>query len=105
MNQKNVYHGLNISKVMKLSSLDFEQVYACLDQDLNLTRWNLISKLVNVVVSYFCVGTELWFLQNNGPDIMKDSIEASLWHGRALEIAVMFLPGDCLLVKHILQSF
>ena len=33
------------------------------------------------------------------------SNDAELWHGKALELAVKFLPGDAPLVKHILSSY
>ena len=31
--------------------------------------------------------------------------DAEFWHGKALELAVKFLPGDAPLVKHIVSSY
>ena len=32
-------------------------------------------------------------------------MDAEYWHGKALELSVKFLPGDCPLVKHIHSSY
>lgn len=32
-------------------------------------------------------------------------MDAEFWHGKALELAVCFLPGDAPLVKHIVASY
>lgn len=105
MNQKNVYTTLNISRIMKLEPLELDWVYATPDQDLNLTRKNILNKLVMVIASYFCIGTELWFLKELKAEGYDKSVESPLWHGRALEMAVMFLPSDCPLVNHIQSSY
>jgi hypothetical protein len=58
-----------------------------------------------VIVSYFCIGTELRFLAtHNDPDrfSMKDS---EIWHAKAIHIASQFLPNDCPLIVHITQSY
>lgn len=35
----------------------------------------------------------------------KDSKDAEFWHGKAVELAVNFLPSNAPLVKHIVSSY
>ena len=51
------------------------------------------------------MGTELRFLKQLKVQGFKDSVEAQLWHGRALEMAIALFPSDSPLVKHIIQSY
>lgn len=51
------------------------------------------------------MGTELRFLKQKKQDGFEDSMDAEYWHGKALEISVKFLPGDCPLVRHIVASY
>ena len=51
------------------------------------------------------MGTELRFLRQLQADGFKDSVEAQYWHGKALEMAFAFLPGDSPYVKHLIHSY
>ena len=51
------------------------------------------------------MGTELRFLKHLKLDGFEHTQDAEYWHGKALEISVKFLPGDCPLVKHIVASY
>ena len=51
------------------------------------------------------MGTELRFLKQIGIEGFEHTIDAEYWHGKALEIAVKFLPGDSPLTKHIVSSY
>ena len=51
------------------------------------------------------MGTELRFLRQLNVEGFKDSVEAQYWHGRALEIAFSFLPGNSPYVKHLIHSY
>ena len=86
---------------MRLEALDIDDLYSDPDQDLNLTRRKLLSIISLLIVSYFCMGTEIRFLKEQQIEGYMKSKEDSLWHGRALEMAVSFLPSDCSLTKHI----
>ena len=61
----------------------------------------LLCKTLNVIVSYFCIGTELRFLALLNPQryTLKDS---EVWHAKAIHIASTFLPSDCPLLQHII---
>jgi hypothetical protein len=51
------------------------------------------------------MGTELRFLKQKKLEGFESNNDAEYWHGKALEISVKFLPGDCPLVKHIVASY
>jgi hypothetical protein len=50
------------------------------------------------------VGTELRFICQN-----KDSAftkkDSEMWHAKAMHVACLFLPEDCPLVTHIINSY
>jgi hypothetical protein len=105
MNQ-NLYHDyLNITNIMKLKRLDFRDVYSIRSSDLTITRENLIERIMILITSYFCMGTELRFLKQKNLEGFEDTMDSEYWHGKALEISVKFLPGDCPLVRHIVASY
>ncbi len=81
LNQKNVYKSLNITKWMKLEKLDFESVYSTIDQDLSITRRSILHKMILIVTSYFCVGTEIRFLKQLKEPGFEKTNEDMLWHG------------------------
>lgn len=103
---QNLYHEyLNITNIMKLKRLDFRDMYGIRSVDLILTRESILERIMLLITSYFCMGTELRFLKQMGVDGFLDSIDAEYWHGKALEISVKFLPGDAPLTKHIVSSY
>lgn len=76
-----------------------------------LSRESFLEKLQLLVVSYFCVSTELRFIIQSRSGFMKaDSkkekeLEQEYWHVKALDIACAFLPSECPLFNHILLSY
>lgn len=71
----------------------------------------MLEKIILYVVSYFCVGTEIRF---NVQRSEKDKIDsefyfklwsAEKWHGKSVESACLFLPEECPLVDHIINSY
>lgn len=69
-----------------------------------ISKDQLLYKALYVIVSYFCIGTELRFLATLSPQkfSLKDS---EIWHAKAIHIASYFLPNDCPLIQHIAQSY
>lgn len=105
MNQ-NLYHDyMNITNIMKLKRLDFRDIYGCRSTDLILTRENLVERIILLISSYFWIGTELRFLKQLNAEGFKDNKDAEYWHGKAVELAVNFLPSNAPLVKHIVSSY
>ena len=69
-----------------------------------ISKDQLLYKSLYVIVSYFCIGTELRFLATLNPQRynLKDS---EIWHAKAIHIASYFMPNDCPLIQHITQSY
>jgi hypothetical protein len=76
-----------------------------------LSRESFLEKLQLLVVSYFCVSTELRFIIQSRSGFMKSDVkkekelEQEYWHVKALDIACAFLPSECPLFNHILLSY
>ncbi|CAI2375933.1 unnamed protein product [Moneuplotes crassus] len=105
INQKKLNSYLNISNIMRLNKLDFNDLYYTRDLDMTLTRKPILEKIMLIITSYFCMGTELRFLKQLQVDGFKDSVEAQFWHGNALEMAFVFLPSESPYVKHLVHSY
>jgi len=56
--------NLNIGNVMHLQPLAHEEMNLHLDNSHELTRDAMLAKIILLTVSYFCIGTELRFLNN-----------------------------------------
>jgi hypothetical protein len=76
-----------------------------------LSRESFLEKLQLLIVSYFCVSTEMRFIVQSRSGFMKPEVkkekelEQEYWHVKALEIACAFLPSECPLFNHILLSY
>ena len=81
----------------------------------------MLEKIILLTVSYFCVGTELRFLNNNASaeepvkakdkhtDVEKEKKKkkelSEMWHAQALEASARFLPSECPLVAHVITNY
>ena len=87
---------------------DFMQSYR---NESQLSRESFLEKLQLLIVSYFCVSTELRFIIQQRAGFMKPEVqkmkelEQEYWHVKALEISCKFLPSECPLFNHILLSY
>lgn len=73
-----------------------------------LSREYVLEKLCFLCVSYFCIGTEFRFLAQLNQTISGVSFarkDSEYWHGKAVELAISFLPSESPLVSHILMSY
>ena len=64
--------NLNIGNVMHLQPFGSEEMNLHIDNSHELSRDAMLEKIILLTVSYFCVGTELRFLNNNNeqdPDL------------------------------------
>ena len=94
------------------------------DNSHELSRDAMLEKIILLTVSYFCVGTELRFLNNNSSssddklDSMKKNHQSDqdkdkkikkelseMWHAQALEASARFLPSECPLVAHVITNY
>lgn len=96
--------NLNIGNVMHLTPMNSDELAAKLDRTHELNKDAMLEKIILFVVSFFCVGTELRFLsQMSDKGITKKDSE--MWHAKALHTASLFLPEECPLVNHIINSY
>jgi hypothetical protein len=59
-----------------------------------------------LTVSFFCLATEIRFFKENklsNPEFEKE--ESEYWHFKAVELACLYLPGSCPIVKHYIASY
>ena len=81
------------------------------NDEIELSRESFLNKLSILIVTYFCVSTEMRFLlqmrsQYLKPEVKRDrELESEFWHAKALEIACTFLPSECPLLNHVLLSY
>lgn len=113
--------NLNIGNVMHLQPLSTEQMNLHVDNSHELSRDAMLEKIILLTVSYFCVGTELRFLNNNvaaeepakpkdkHTDVEKEKKKkkelSEMWHAQALEASARFLPSECPLVAHVITNY
>ena len=77
-----------------------------LDNSHELTRDAILEKVILLSISYFCIGTELRFLSSSKKDAKQYSKdESEKWQAQAIECACTFLPTECPLVGHVIQSY
>ena len=91
------------------------------DNSHELSRDAVLEKIILLTVSYFCVGTELRFLNNSSSaaEEMKNGRKTSttettkkfkkeqseMWHAQALEASTRLLPSECPLVAHVITNY
>ena len=63
MNQTLYHDYMNITNIMKLKRLDFREIFGVRNPELLLTRESILERVILLVTSYFCMGTELRFLK------------------------------------------
>lgn len=84
------------------------------DNSHELSRDAVLEKIILLTVSYFCVGTELRFLNNTNSaadektvqnDKRRKKEQSEMWHAQALEASARFLPSECPLVAHVILNY
>ena len=108
LNQSEWVYSLNIGNIMQISPLTLQDFLSCTSIQLELSREFILEKLCFLAVSYFCMGTEYRFLHQLKDKIQDQSFErkdSEYWHGKAVEMAISFLPSESPLVSHILMSY
>jgi len=64
----------------------------------------MLEKILYMVASYFCIGTEYRFLAVKEPGKYEKK-DGELWHAKAMHLAATFLPSSCPLVNHVIQAY
>ena len=103
---------------MHLQPFGTEEMNLHIDNSHELSRDAMLEKIILLTVSYFCVGTELRFLNNNNDEDHKTAKSkktenekkklkelSEMWHAQALEASARFLPSECPLVSHVITNY
>lgn len=93
----------NIGDMMLIQPLSLYELKNNIGAQAELTRDLMLEKILMIVVSHFCVATEIRFLTANNSKIQAN--EGRIWHKKALEFGQPFLPGTCPLYLHITNSY
>ena len=111
LNQNEWILNLNIGNIMQIQPVRMRDFLTFTRNEQQLSRESFLEKLQLLVVSYFCVSTELRFIIQSRSGFMKPEIkkekelEQEYWHVKALDISCSFLPSECPLFNHILLSY
>lgn len=97
---------------MHMNPLGFDDLHCCLILDpiekrcaYELSKDSLLEKIVLLSVSYFCVGTEIRFLHTKINHKKFHKKDSEMWHSKSLHTSTTFLPHDCPLVTHVMNSY
>ena len=79
---------------------------------LELSKDEILEKIVMMVVCLFCLGTELRFKYHQNlkcsehPDKMEEiRAQSERCHANAIHLASIFIPDECPLVPHMINSY
>ena len=62
LNQSEWFNGLNIGNIMQISPIDIEEFQCWRRNEQELDRTSFLSTISYLVVSYFCLSTEIRFI-------------------------------------------
>ena len=111
LNQNEWIYNLNIGNIMQIQPLSMKEFLQEVNDEIELSRDSFLGKLSILIVTYFCMSTEMRFLLQSRanylkPEVKKDrELESEFWHAKALEVACTFLPSECPLLNHVLLSY
>lgn len=70
-----------------------------------ISKDSLLEKLVQLSVSYFCVGTEIRFILQKSASSKFTMRDSEIYHAKSLHTATCFLPAQCPLIGHVMSSY
>lgn len=97
--------NFNIGNIMHLSPINFDDLNKVnIDIVNELSKDQMLEKLLYLTTAYFCIGTEVRFLSNIDETIF-DKHDGDMYHSKAMHICSTFLPLGCPMVEHIITSY
>jgi hypothetical protein len=93
-----------IGSIMTVQVQSLWEAKAEVSWDSELAKDALIKVCTLVIVSLFCLGTELRFVHTADGNLTNVS-ESEGWHRRSIELAISLLPLECPLVEHLKVSY
>lgn len=98
-------YSYNIGDLMVVEPLEMAELKSNMGLQVELTRDMMLDKVCLLAVAYFCVATEIRFLNNQHGASGTKQREGEIWHAKALQVVKDFLPLECPLANHVKQSF
>lgn len=98
---------------MQISVIEAEDFLSFHRNEQEIDRVAFLQTISHLVVSYFCLSTEIRFLIQLKDEVQlfkefnieQKQKESEFWHSKSLEVAIRFLPSDCPLLNHVLLSY
>lgn len=114
LNQNEWISNMNIGNIMQIAPYKMKDLLQCSRNEDQMSRESFLDKISLLIVSYFCISTEMRFLVQSKQGLSKQLsprklkakvLEQEYWHVRALDIACAFLPSECPLLNHVMLSY
>ncbi|CAG9333469.1 unnamed protein product [Blepharisma stoltei] len=97
-------YAYNIGDMMAIQLLSILELKTSFGVQAEFTRDLMLDKIFLLVVSHFCMATELRFLACSENSTIKAK-EARIWHKKAMDYAKSYLPVECPLYDHVKSSY
>lgn len=110
-NNNDWIYGLNIGNIMHLTPFTFDEVYNDInkyDEDSiinELKNNSVLEKLILLASTYFCIATELRFLNKKVSESVYPKKLSEMWHAKSVHTCSCFLPKESPLAMHIHSSY
>ena len=86
---------------MFLCAMSYDDLDLDSDPKYELLRDAIIEKILMLTVAFFSISNEIRFLNVTNPN---KGDNGSYYHSKALEIACLYLPPSCPIIKHYVSS-
>ena len=97
-------NAFNIGNIMFLFPVSYDDLDLDSDPKYELLRDAIIEKILMLTVSFFSISNEIRFLNSNITASSKTD-NGSYFHSKCVEIACLFLPITCPVIKHYVTSY
>mmetsp|Transcript_3324 Transcript_3324/g.6891 ORF Transcript_3324/g.6891 Transcript_3324/m.6891 type:complete len:573 (-) Transcript_3324:20-1738(-) len=94
----------NIGDMMSIKPISLNELCKTQTMLAELTTDAMLDKALLMIISYFCIATELRFKFSQDKHLKKLK-EGQAWHLQSIDIAKDLLPRDCALMDHLKESY
>ena len=93
---------INISNILYLSPLNYEDLDLESDPKYELLRDSILEKIIMLTIGLLCVSTELRILSKNKKDT---KINGEYFHYHCINFAYLFLPTKCPIIRSYIELY
>ncbi|CDW80567.1 UNKNOWN [Stylonychia lemnae] len=97
-------NSLEIGHVMQLNPMTAQELTQTINKHHEFQKDPMLEKLVLLVVAFFSIGTEMRLVvqEDKSKDLFKQS---ELWHAQSVFFGSYYIPSQCPLVTHVINSY